>query len=92
MSDHNDRTRATTKNEIFEWGEVRRGVFDFQTWVTGSAFFANIVAIYSYTLFFLTIVAHSASKVSRRKSTQVRPGARTTESCLLKTRKLISAH
>lgn len=60
------------RDEDFEWGEVRRGMYirflesmdrndgcvsvnsglsDFQTWVTGSAFFANIVAIYSYSLF-----------------------------------------
>ncbi|KAJ3570668.1 hypothetical protein NP233_g4251 [Leucocoprinus birnbaumii] len=43
-------------DEVFEWREVRRGLFDFQTWITGAVFFANIVAIYSYSLFLPTIV------------------------------------
>ncbi|KAF5359888.1 hypothetical protein D9756_002947 [Leucocoprinus leucothites] len=49
-------TSAVEEDEVFEWREVRRGLFDFQTWVTGIVFFANIVAIYSFSLFLPTIV------------------------------------
>ncbi|KAK7438870.1 hypothetical protein VKT23_017797 [Stygiomarasmius scandens] len=45
------------EDEAFEWREVRRGIFDVQTWLTGFAFLAFIIGPYSYSLFLPTIVA-----------------------------------
>ncbi|KAK7470670.1 hypothetical protein VKT23_002092 [Stygiomarasmius scandens] len=46
-----------SEDEVFEWREVRRGLVDVQTWLTGMAYFAFIVSLYSYSLFLPTIVA-----------------------------------
>ncbi|KAF9267164.1 MFS transporter [Marasmius fiardii PR-910] len=47
----------TQEEEAFEWREVRRGLTDIQTWVTGIAYFGLIVSLYSYSLFLPTIIA-----------------------------------
>ncbi|KAK7455305.1 hypothetical protein VKT23_011178 [Stygiomarasmius scandens] len=44
------------EDEVFEWREVRRGLLDAQTWLTGIAYFAFVVSLYSYSLFLPTIV------------------------------------
>ncbi|KAJ7180067.1 MFS transporter [Mycena crocata] len=44
-------------DEQFEWGEVIRGLTDFQAWVTGIAYLGLIVSLYSFSLFLPTIVA-----------------------------------
>ncbi|KAF7332187.1 MFS transporter [Mycena kentingensis (nom. inval.)] len=43
--------------EVLEWGEVVRGLTDFQAWVTGIAYLGLIVSLYSFSLFLPTIVA-----------------------------------
>lgn len=42
--------------EYFEWREVIRGITDIQTWLTGLAYFAILVSLYSYSLFLPTIM------------------------------------
>ncbi|KAF8591497.1 MFS general substrate transporter [Ramaria rubella] len=49
--------QLSEEEEVFEWGEVRRGLMDIQTWLTGAAYAAFIVSLYSYSLFLPTIVA-----------------------------------
>ncbi|KAF9268133.1 MFS transporter [Marasmius fiardii PR-910] len=46
-----------TQEETFEWREVRRGLTDIQTWVTGIAYFGLVVSLYSYSLFLPTIIS-----------------------------------
>ncbi|THV08576.1 MFS general substrate transporter [Dendrothele bispora CBS 962.96] len=50
-------TTVHYEDEAFEWREVRRGIFDVQTWLTGFAYLAFVVSLYSYSLFLPTIVA-----------------------------------
>ncbi|KAF8469445.1 MFS general substrate transporter [Gautieria morchelliformis] len=47
----------TEEEEVFEWGEVIRGLTDIQTWLTGFAYASIIVSLYSFSLFLPTIVA-----------------------------------
>lgn len=43
--------------EVFEWGEVVRGILDIQVWLTAFCYFGFVVGLYSYSLFLPTIVA-----------------------------------
>jgi len=52
-----DASSASDKEEVFEWREVFRGVWEIQVWLTGIAYFGLIVSLYSYSLFLPTIVA-----------------------------------
>lgn len=49
----NDNPREQTELEIerFEWREVRRAVFDVQTWLTALSYLAVLTSLYSYSLF-----------------------------------------
>ncbi|KJZ77727.1 hypothetical protein HIM_02904 [Hirsutella minnesotensis 3608] len=47
---------AHESDERFRWSEVGRGVFNFQVWLTSSAYFAIISGLYSFGLFLPTIV------------------------------------
>ncbi|OAA37859.1 Major facilitator superfamily domain, general substrate transporter [Metarhizium rileyi] len=47
---------AGEKDEKFSWGQVRRGVFDVQVWLTSTAYFAILSGLYSFSLFLPTIV------------------------------------
>jgi hypothetical protein len=38
-------------DEKFSWGEVRRGVFNVQVWLTSTAYFAILAGLYSFGLF-----------------------------------------
>jgi len=48
---------SSEQEEVFEWREVFRGVWEIQVWLTGIAYFGLIVSLYSYSLFLPTIVA-----------------------------------
>jgi MFS family permease len=52
-----DTPSSSEQEEIFEWREVFRGVWEIQVWLTGLAYFGLIVSLYSYSLFLPTIVA-----------------------------------
>ncbi|KAG7085620.1 hypothetical protein E1B28_003169 [Marasmius oreades] len=56
---HQERASGAVnqEEEVFEWREVRRGLTDIQTWVTGMAYFGLVVSLYSYSLFLPTIVS-----------------------------------
>ncbi|KAF5370102.1 hypothetical protein D9758_001066 [Tetrapyrgos nigripes] len=56
-ADNSESAAVNYEEEAFEWGEVRRGIFDVQTWLTGLAYFAFVISLYSYSLFLPTIVA-----------------------------------
>jgi MFS family permease len=45
-----------TQHEHFEWSEVRRGVFNIQTWLSASAYFGILAGLYSFGLFLPTII------------------------------------
>lgn len=45
------RDSPEVEEEHFEWGEVLRGVFDVQTWLTALAYMAILISLYSYSLF-----------------------------------------
>lgn len=38
-------------DEEFSWGEVKRGVFNLQVWLTAMAYFGILAALYSLGLF-----------------------------------------
>ncbi|KAF2843395.1 MFS general substrate transporter [Patellaria atrata CBS 101060] len=42
--------------EKFQWSEVRRGILSLQLWLTGTAYFAILSALYSFGLFLPTII------------------------------------
>ncbi|KAH8923191.1 MFS transporter [Atractiella rhizophila] len=44
--------------EPFEWKEVRRGIFDVQTWLTGLSYLGLCMSLYSFSLFLPTIIAN----------------------------------
>ncbi|KIL65770.1 hypothetical protein M378DRAFT_76430 [Amanita muscaria Koide BX008] len=44
------------EQEVFEWRELRRGLFDVHALLTGLASFGFIVSLYSFSYFFPTIV------------------------------------
>ncbi|KIL63620.1 hypothetical protein M378DRAFT_164300 [Amanita muscaria Koide BX008] len=46
-----------SEHEEFEWRELRRGIFDIQTWLNGLSFFGFITSLYSFSYFFPTIVS-----------------------------------
>lgn len=48
-------TVAPVEVERFEWREVRRGIFDIQTWLTALAYMAVLISLYSYSLFLCVI-------------------------------------
>lgn len=47
---------ALSSEDAFEWREVRRGVFDIQTWLTGVGYLCVCCSLYSITLFLPTIL------------------------------------
>ncbi|KAG8408147.1 hypothetical protein J3459_018109 [Metarhizium acridum] len=47
---------AKEYDEKFSWGEVRRGLFNLQVWLTSTAYFAILSGLYSFGLFLPTIV------------------------------------
>ncbi|KID85704.1 major facilitator superfamily transporter [Metarhizium guizhouense ARSEF 977] len=47
---------AKEYDEKFSWGEVQRGVFNLQVWLTSTAYFAILSGLYSFGLFLPTIV------------------------------------
>jgi len=47
----------SNEEEIFEWREFYRGIFDIQTWLTGVGYMGLLVPLYSFSLFLPTIVA-----------------------------------
>ncbi|KAJ4388503.1 hypothetical protein N0V85_007485 [Neurospora sp. IMI 360204] len=47
---------VSEREEKFKWSEVRRGVFNIQVWLTGSAYFALGAGLYSFGLFLPTIL------------------------------------
>ncbi|KAK2603821.1 hypothetical protein QQS21_004023 [Conoideocrella luteorostrata] len=47
---------AKENEEPFSWGEVRRGLFNVQVWLTSTAYFAILSGLYSFGLFLPTIV------------------------------------
>ncbi|KAH9951706.1 MFS general substrate transporter [Amylocystis lapponica] len=44
------------EDELFEWGEVMRGVRDPQVWMTSVSYGGIIISLYSFSLFLPTIV------------------------------------
>lgn len=44
------------ESEVFAWSEVRRGLFDIQLWLTGTAYFAILAGLYSFGLILPTII------------------------------------
>ncbi|KAI1340233.1 major facilitator superfamily domain-containing protein [Xylariaceae sp. FL0016] len=48
--------REREDSEKFSWGEVRRGVFGLQTWLTALAYFGILSGLYSFGLFLPTII------------------------------------
>lgn len=45
------RSPVSERDERFSWGEVRRGVFNVQVWLTSTAYFAILSGLYSFGLF-----------------------------------------
>ncbi|KAI0638046.1 MFS general substrate transporter [Trametes polyzona] len=43
--------------EVFEWGEVIRGIKDPQVWMTALSYMGIIISLYSFSLFLPTIVS-----------------------------------
>ncbi|PFH50852.1 hypothetical protein AMATHDRAFT_192456 [Amanita thiersii Skay4041] len=54
--DASDMPPILNDAEEFEWREIKRGVLDVQTWLTGLAFFGQLVSLYSYSFFLPTII------------------------------------
>ncbi|KAJ9131619.1 Major facilitator superfamily transporter [Pleurostoma richardsiae] len=57
---HLDQGSGSSNNEDeekFSWGEVARGIFNIQTWLTASADFAILTGMYSFSIFLPTIIA-----------------------------------
>jgi hypothetical protein len=58
----NDTTAHLTEEqrsenvEKFRWSEVRRGILNIQLWLTATAYFAILAALYSFGLFLPTII------------------------------------
>ncbi|KAJ4051782.1 hypothetical protein NW761_008804 [Fusarium oxysporum] len=77
-----EQDRGTTSmtseiDEKFSWGEVRRGVFNVQVWLTSTAYFAILSGLYSFGLFLPTIVndLHIASSPNQAQLWSVIPYA-----------------
>ncbi|KAF4961203.1 hypothetical protein FGADI_440 [Fusarium gaditjirri] len=76
-----EKDRGTTMtselDEKFSWGEVRRGVFNVQVWLTSTAYFAILSGLYSFGLFLPTIVndLHIASSPNQAQLWSVIPYA-----------------
>ncbi|TVY60461.1 putative transporter [Fusarium oxysporum f. sp. cubense] len=75
-----DRGSTSMTSEIdekFSWGEVRRGVFNVQVWLTSTAYFAILSGLYSFGLFLPTIVndLHIASSPNQAQLWSVIPYA-----------------
>ncbi|KAF5671616.1 major facilitator superfamily transporter [Fusarium denticulatum] len=70
-------TMASELDEKFSWGEVRRGVFNVQVWLTSTAYFAILAGLYSFGLFLPTIVndLHIASSANQAQLWSVIPYA-----------------
>ncbi|RBQ64628.1 hypothetical protein FVER14953_21686 [Fusarium verticillioides] len=68
---------ASELDEKFSWGEVRRGVFNVQVWLTSTAYFAILAGLYSFGLFLPTIVndLHIASSANQAQLWSVIPYA-----------------
>ncbi|KAL6405467.1 hypothetical protein AUP68_11223 [Ilyonectria robusta] len=68
---------VSERDERFSWGEVRRGVFNVQVWLTSTAYFAILSGLYSFGLFLPTIVndLHIASTASQAQLWTVIPYA-----------------
>ncbi|CAL1700967.1 unnamed protein product [Somion occarium] len=45
------------EHEVFEWGEVKRGLSDVQVWLLTLTYMGVVVSLYSFSLFLPTIVA-----------------------------------
>lgn len=50
------RIEESARHEPFEWAEVRRGIFNFQVWLSATAYFAMLAGLYSFGLFLPTII------------------------------------
>ncbi|KAI3319484.1 MFS general substrate transporter [Xylariaceae sp. AK1471] len=48
--------REKEETEKFTWSEVARGVFNWQTWLSASAYFGILSGLYSFGLFLPTII------------------------------------
>ncbi|KAI0114340.1 major facilitator superfamily domain-containing protein [Nemania sp. FL0031] len=48
--------REQEETEKFAWSEVARGVFNWQTWLSASAYFGILSGLYSFGLFLPTII------------------------------------
>ncbi|KAI3330371.1 major facilitator superfamily domain-containing protein [Ustulina deusta] len=48
--------REQEETERFAWSEVARGVFNWQTWLSASAYFGILSGLYSFGLFLPTII------------------------------------
>ncbi|KAI0967220.1 major facilitator superfamily domain-containing protein [Xylaria arbuscula] len=48
--------REKEETEKFAWSEVARGVFNWQTWLSASAYFGILSGLYSFGLFLPTII------------------------------------
>ncbi|EJP69892.1 major facilitator superfamily transporter [Beauveria bassiana ARSEF 2860] len=48
--------RALEREELFQWSEVLRGIFNVQIWVNSTSYFAIVSGLYSLGLFLPTIV------------------------------------
>ena len=55
-SAHLSHGQQTEGVEKFRWSEVRRGIFNIQLWLTATAYFAILAALYSFGLFLPTII------------------------------------
>ncbi|KAM0751485.1 retrograde regulation protein 2 [Meredithblackwellia eburnea MCA 4105] len=51
-----DSASGPSEHERFSWYQVRRAVFSLQTWLSASAYFSILSALYSYGLFVPTII------------------------------------
>lgn len=53
---HDHEMPERVDQEDFEWREVRRGIFEIQTWLTGLGYLALCCSLYSITLFLPSIL------------------------------------
>ncbi|KIJ56776.1 hypothetical protein M422DRAFT_22923 [Sphaerobolus stellatus SS14] len=47
---------SSVEEEVFEWREVRRGIFSIQAWLIGLSAMCNLITLLSFSLFLPTIL------------------------------------
>ncbi|KAF1730776.1 putative transporter C11D3.18C [Beauveria bassiana] len=59
-------SRALEREELFQWSEVLRGIFNVQIWVNSTSYFAIVSGLYSLGLFVPVLVALLSDRLKIR--------------------------